>query len=170
MRHKTLLIIMAATFLIMFSNTVFATEEVPGAATSDTNAAIQVPEAAQESIMDIDNLVGEIAVPEEAAKVFNDLYYSHKTELYQILQNNPNMIWQTLGLVSDSLPALRSMAESKGKLHLDGETYSKANILYNEYFGLASPALAADLRKAKEYVDQRTKTASSGSVVIDLNE
>ena len=80
------------------------------------------------------------------------------------------MIWQTLGLVSDSLPALRSMAKSNGKLLLDGETYSKVNNLYNEYSGLASPALAADLQKAKDYVDQRTKTSNSGTVIIDLNK
>ena len=168
MRHRALPIMMA--LFLIFNVAVFAAEKAPGTDAADMNAPAKAPETHEESIMDLDNLLGEIAVPDKAAEIFNDLYYRHKTELYQILNNNPYIIWQTLGLVGDSLPALRSMAKNSGKLKLDGTTYSKANNLYSEYFGLASPQLAADLQKAKLYVDQRTKRASSGSVVIDLNE
>lgn len=116
------------------------------------------------------DLLGTIAVPEKAGQIFNDLYYRNQIEIYRILNENPFLLWQTIGLVANTLPALRSMAARGGKLHLDVPTYSRANDLYEEFRDLAGPQLSADLEAAKSYVDSRTEKRGSGQVLIDLNE
>ncbi|MCK8600579.1 hypothetical protein [Desulfoferrobacter suflitae] len=147
---------------------VSAAEKSPETVSLEASSPAQDPAVQEEGMMGLENLLGEIVVPQNAAGMFNNLYSRHKTELYRILNNNPYMIWQTLLLVADSMPALRSMAG--GKLSLDGATYSRADTLYHEYLRLASPELAADLQKARGYVDGRTEQTDSGSVVIDLTD
>jgi len=116
------------------------------------------------------NLLGTIAVPEKAGQMFDDLYYRNETEIYRILNENLLLLWQTICLVADALPTLRLMTAQGGKFHLDAPTYSRANDLYEVFRGLAGPQLAADLQKARSYVDRRTKQKGSGQVLIDLNE
>ena len=168
MRNTKIVIIMA--LLLAWSGAAFASENTPGNAAPAKEVQAKESEAREENLASIDDLLGEIAVPPAAAKIFNELYYQNKTELYQILNNNPHIIWLTLGILGDSLPALRSIAENQGKMQLDATTYTKANNLYEECYTLASPQLAADLESAKSYVDQRTAMITSESVIIDLNE
>jgi hypothetical protein len=118
----------------------------------------------------IGDLLGEITVPSEAAGFFNDFYNRNKTEVLRIFSDNPYLIWETLGVVVDALPSLRTIADQDGRLYLDGATYARANTLFERYRGLASSQLAADLDRTKSYVDSRTEGTDSGGRVIDLND
>lgn len=116
------------------------------------------------------NLVGTIAVPEKASRMLNGVYERNKDEIYRILNENPYILWKTIGLVAGALPALTLITEQGGRLYLDRQTYSKANSLYEEYRELASPRFTAELDQTKSYIDQRTEETGSGDVVIDLNK
>lgn len=148
-------------------------DSLEGAIANEQHVSEKTPGTQQRdstTVVILGDLLGTIAIPEKAGEIFNDLYYRNETEIYRILNENPFILWQTIGLVADALPSLRLMAAQGGKLHLDAPTYSRANNLYEEFRGLAGPQLTADLEKAKSYVDRRTKEKGSGEVLIDLNE
>jgi hypothetical protein len=166
----------AMMLLFLLVNAAGATKSMDGmkesAPANEPNPAVDSSTTSEEdgAATVIGDLLGEITVPNEAAILFNDLYYRNKAEVFRILNNNPYLVWETLGVVVEALPALRLIGDQDGKLYLDRATYARARSLFDHYHGLASPQLAADLDKTRSYVDSRTEEKDSGDVVIHLND
>lgn len=115
------------------------------------------------------DLLRDIRIPRKTTAVFNNLYSRHGREIQKIIDKNPEMIWPAIDIFLDALPGLRSIPQNGGKLIVDRRTYGKASQLWDQYAGHASPALAEDLKKTKDYLEKRMTKAEANQVAIDLN-
>jgi hypothetical protein len=121
-------------------------------------------------LQSIGSVLSGIHVPAATVDEFTTLYNRHKTEIRTIVDQHTDLVWQTLDVVVDALPALQSFDKAGGRLYLDRRVYAKANRLFDEYVRLAGSGLAKDLRKAKRSIDNRTEDWGSNQVMIDLSE
>jgi hypothetical protein len=101
---------------------------------------------------------------------FRTLYNRHKREIQTIVNQHMDLVWETIDLAIDALPALRSTEKTGGRLFLDKGIYSRANRLFEKYMALAGSGLAKDLRRAKRFIDGKTEDWNSNQVMIDLND
>ena len=101
---------------------------------------------------------------------FAQVYHRHKAEIHQIVNQNPFLVWETVDLIVEVLPALRSVRPDDGKLYVDKRTFSKADDLFARCEALASPGLANDLRKARAQVDSRITEWDSERILVDLEQ
>lgn len=122
--------------------------------------------AATRSLQD---LLDQLQIPPATVARFETLYRRHRSELTRVVTNNPGLLWKTLGLVVDALPALREVRDHRGKLVLSQQLFARANDLCSQYERLASPGLAGDLENIKKFVDRRTRRVDSNHVMINLN-
>jgi len=101
---------------------------------------------------------------------FNTLYLRNKAEIHQIIDRNPGIVWETVELALDLLPALRTVDRNGGKLSVEKKLYGRATGLFGKCESLASPQLAGDLKRAKALVESRATELDSQQLLIDLNE
>jgi hypothetical protein len=133
------------------------------------------PPAARDSgeegnVQALGNLLQGVEIRSPLGDEFNIIYDRNRAEIHQLVDRNPEIIWDTLGLVLDLLPALRSADRNGGKLYVEKQLYARATDLYWKCESLASPGLARDLKRAKSLVESRMIELNSRQLVIDLNK
>ncbi len=133
------------------------------------NTSARPPGPGADDKFAVGNLLSDVQVPQRTSRTFIDLYFKHKDEIDRIFSENPFIIWESMGLVSDALPALKSVPGNGGRLYIDKGLFSKANDLFAEFEGLSSPALSHDLRQTWDYLQNRITPTPSGVLEIDLN-
>jgi hypothetical protein len=121
-------------------------------------------------ILGIGRLFDGIRIHSPLGDEFNELYSRNQTEIYGIVDRNPMIVWETVEIALDLMPALRSVDQNGGKLCVDKQLYSKATDFFWKCKSLASPQLAGDLMKAKTLVERRTTELNARQLLIDLNE
>lgn len=117
-----------------------------------------------------EEVFSSIRVPPALSGEFLEMYNRHRLEIDRMVADNPFLIWESLDIALDSLPALRAMNQNGGMLYLDKRTYSRAMGLIDQCEALASPKLGIDLERAKRLLLNRTSETDSGEIVIDLSE
>lgn len=155
--------------LMIFQPLVINAETIAASSSAPPKSAVASPAAESVATRVLEDSLSDIQIPPATAARFETVYWRHRAELYQIAAANPGLVWETVGLVLDALPALRSVKNNSGRLYLDQRTFGKANDVWEQYVRLASSGLATDLKDIKKFVDNRTKPVDSGRVVIDLN-
>ncbi|MFP5213051.1 MAG: hypothetical protein ACLGPL_06690 [Acidobacteriota bacterium] len=117
----------------------------------------------------ISGLVGDVRIPPATSDYFNGLYRRNKPEIRQLIDDNPTMVWESLNLVLEALPALKAVGQNGGVLRLSSRLYQKTDRLFAQYEALASPKLSSDMGKARRYIESRVKENRNGLVAVDLN-
>ncbi|GEM_PF-3373913 len=117
----------------------------------------------------IGELLHDIRVPGQVSDIMSTLYTKHRSEIVRIINGNPQVVWSTVELVFEALPALRNIRENDGAVIVDKEVYSKAEGVLDQYRSLASCGLAKDLDGLKRYVESRALPMDSGKIKVDLN-
>ncbi len=114
------------------------------------------------------SLTGDIRIPQATSNVLVELFAGHESELERIVTAHQDLLSEMLGVVIEVLPSLRSLNENGDELHVARKTFTRASTLMERCESFASPELARDLRKAKQFVDARVKPDGPESLVIDL--
>jgi hypothetical protein len=115
------------------------------------------------------DLLSQIRVPDRTSRTFSDLFSKHQAELDRLVRENPWVMWDSLGVVLDALPAFRQLAENEGRLLIDRRVYARAANLMERLEILSSPQLTRDLRQSQKYVEDRMKESGPNTLEIDLN-
>jgi hypothetical protein len=127
-------------------------------------------EVGEHGVEALNSLLDGIHVGTPTVEELAVLYDRHKAEIHAIFDQHLDLVWETMDVIVEALPALRSVDKAGGRLYLDKRTYSKANRIFEQYVALAGSGLAKDLRKAREQFDVRTENWGSNQVMIDLND
>ena len=169
MKGKRLLRLVLTTLLIatMFVSSMGIDPVVARSAASSPGLDRSVRPVKDENA--IEGLLGGIAVPDAAAQLFNGIYTRHGIEIGRILSDNPRMVWDTLDLLLDLLPALRALPATGGRLTVNSGDYDRAAALLQRFTALSSSGLARDLGRTREWIDRRVTQGDAGKLVIDLN-
>ncbi len=114
------------------------------------------------------DLLGDIQVSEPTRSFLDGLYKRHRFEFARIIQDNPQLVWDTMDVVLDALPALRAMSKNGGRLYVDKNIYARASGIVDRCEGFATQELARDLRKLRLFVEMRSKEVDSDRIMIDL--
>lgn len=149
---------------VWWSNAASARSPISDAAMNAARAGLDGGDA-----YELGNLLSDVQVPQHTSKTFTDLYSKHKAEIDRILNDNPYLIWESIDVVLDALPALKSVPQNGGRLYIDKRLYSKATDLLSEIEALSSPELSHDLQQSWAFVQNRAKDSGQGAFVIDLN-
>jgi hypothetical protein len=118
----------------------------------------------------LQSLVGDIPIPKATVQSFSVLFDRHRLELKQLVDAHQDLVWETLNVVIEFLPSLKTVAANGGQLRVNRKTYAKATSLLERCELLASPELAQDLREAKTLVDSRLKEGDQEDLIINLKE
>lgn len=116
------------------------------------------------------NLMGDVPIPKATAQRFSVLFERHKAELESLANAHQNLIWETLQVVIELLPSLKTVDTHDAQLRVSRRTYDKVASLMERCEQLATPEFAHDLRKAKTLVESRLKEGDQESLIIDLRE
>ena len=116
------------------------------------------------------SLVGDVPIPKATVQSFSVLFERHRQELERLANAHQDLVWETLEVVIEFLPSLKTMDANGGQVRVNRKTYAKASGLLEKCERLASPELAQDLRTAKVLVDSRLKEGDQESLIINLND
>ena len=120
------------------------------------------------SLLFMGELLEGVRIHSPLSDELNTLYLKNRAEIHQIIDRNPGIIWKTVDLLLELLPALRSVDQNGGKLNVEKKLYARATDFWGGCESLASPQLADDLRKAKSLIESRTTELDSYRLQIDL--
>ncbi|HOV87117.1 MAG TPA: hypothetical protein PLM79_12195 [Syntrophobacteraceae bacterium] len=137
-------------------------------APEESSTATEITEESA-PVRNLGGILDEIRVPDRTAREFTQLYLNHRQELLRILSDRPALIWQTLELVLEALPALKAVEEREGRIYLDKKLYRKVDSFLGTFEQYCSLELASDLRKIQRFVLDRMEEIPNDQVVIDLN-
>ncbi len=146
-------------------------------ASQETNQATQCPVSihsrenapAGQAERLVGELLNDIRIPGHVSDIMSTLYTKHRSEIVRIIHGNPHIVWSTVELVLEALPALRTMGENGGAIIVDKDVYSRAEVILEQYRSLASSGLARDLDGLKRYVESRALPVDSEKIKVDLN-
>jgi len=113
--------------------------------------------------------LGQIRIPDQTRRTFTELYARHQEELDRIMSENPVLLWDSLDVVLDALPALRQVPRDEGRLHIHKRVYDKVAHLMERIVSLSGPQLSQDLRQSRKYVEDRMTETGPDTLEIDLN-
>ena len=116
------------------------------------------------------NLFQGINIHSPLGDEFNGLYLRNKAEIHRIVDRNPGIVWETVELAIELLPALRSADQNGGKINVEKKLYTRATDLAGKCESLAGPQLARDLKRAKSLLEKRTTELDPGQLTIDLTK
>ena len=166
---STLLLIPLASFLAS-PHTAQAKKNNHAQAEKDSLGASEEQDRSEDRILGIGRLFDGVRIHSPLGDEFNELYSRNQTEIHGIVDRNPTIIWETVEIALDLLPALRSVDQNGGKLCVNKQLYAKATDFFWRCKSLASPQLAGDLMKAKTLVESRTTELNAQQLLIDLNK
>lgn len=115
------------------------------------------------------DLLSQIRVPDRTSRTFSDLFMKHQAELDRLVRENPWVMWDSLGVVLDALPAFRELPQNGGRLFIDKRVYARAADLMGRLENISSPQLSRDLRLSEKYVEDRMRESGPNTLEIDLN-
>jgi hypothetical protein len=116
------------------------------------------------------SLMSDVPVPKATAHSFSVLFGRHRAELERLGNVHQDLIWESLAIVIELMPSIKTMDADGSRLRVNRKTYEKVSSLMGRCEGLASPELARDLRKAKNLVESRMTEGDQDSLIIDLND
>jgi hypothetical protein len=116
------------------------------------------------------NLMGDVSIPKATVQSFSALFDRHRAELESLASAHQELVWETLEVVIEFLPSVKTMDANSGQLQVNRKTYAKASRLLERCQLLATPEFAQDLRKAKVLVESRLKEGDQENLIIDLKE
>ncbi len=169
MKHKAIMIctsfLLALTFTV---NNPHAASRTSEPSESLNGSRVEDSGAYRYGEMIVGELLQDITVPADVSDLLSSFYTMHRSEILRLMNGNPQMIWSTLDVVLDALPALRTLRKNDGALIVDRRVYSKAEGVLEQYRSLASEGLARDLDGLKKYVESRAIPLDGDRVKVDF--
>jgi hypothetical protein len=116
------------------------------------------------------SLLGDVPIPKATGQSFTLLFDRHRSELESLGRTHQELIWETIEVVMEFLPSVKTLEVNGGQLRVNRKTYAKASRLLERCELLVTPGFAQDLRKAKAMVESRLREGDADSLIIDFKE